>query len=117
VNSLGVVTGITLTNGGSGYTAPVVWFSLPINGSSAASATATVSNTGVSGITITNPGTGYTNPVITLSGGGGSGATASAALSNGVVTGVTITNGGTAPLRAGNAGAKATRQEEGTEHA
>ena len=54
----GVVTGITITNGGSGYLAPprIV---IVGNGSGAA-ATATINDTGVvTGITITNGGAGY----------------------------------------------------------
>ena len=54
----GVVTGINITNGGSGYLAPpriVI-----VGNGSGARATATINNTGVvTGITITNGGAGY----------------------------------------------------------
>jgi hypothetical protein len=54
----GVVTGINITNGGSGYLAPpriVI-----VGNGSGARATATINDTGVvTGITITNGGAGY----------------------------------------------------------
>ena len=59
-----VVTAITVTNGGSGYTeAPLVQISAPdVAGSPQATATATVSGGAVTAVTITNGGNGYTNP-------------------------------------------------------
>ncbi|MET3038115.1 hypothetical protein ABXT08_18660 [Chryseobacterium sp. NRRL B-14859] len=70
----GAVTGITISNGGSGYTTvPTVNFyggGAIINGGSKARATATISNGSVTGITINNGGSGYTTaPTITVSGG------------------------------------------------
>lgn len=54
----GVVTGVTLTSGGGGYTtAPTVQF---FGSGSGATATTTVSNGVVTGITLTAGGTGYT---------------------------------------------------------
>ncbi|MBV8326318.1 hypothetical protein [Chryseobacterium sp.] len=70
----GAVTGVTITNGGNGYTtAPTVNFyggGSVINGGSKARATATLTNGVVTGITINNGGSGYTSsPAIILSGG------------------------------------------------
>ena len=57
----GVVTGFTITNSGSGYSAGTT--SISITGSRGASATAsaTISGGAVTGITITNGGSGYEN--------------------------------------------------------
>ncbi|MDV7699015.1 hypothetical protein N6B72_19010 [Chryseobacterium soli] len=70
----GAITGITITNGGSGYTTvPTVNFyggGSIVNGGTKAKATATVSGGVVTGITINNGGTGYTSiPTVTISGG------------------------------------------------
>ena len=74
----GVVTGTTITNGGSGYTSPP---SVQFNTGSAndAKGYAIVSGGVVTEIVISDPGSGYSvAPTITFSGGGGSGATATA---------------------------------------
>jgi hypothetical protein len=87
------VTGIAVTNGGSGYSsAPTVVFS---SGGGAA-ATATISGGVVTGITVTNGGSGYTiaPTLVFFGGGGGGGAVATATVSGGVVTGITVTSGG-----------------------
>lgn len=56
----GQVTGITITNGGTGYTtAPMVKFSLPPVGGQQATGTAVVTNGVVTGITLTGHGYGY----------------------------------------------------------
>ena len=58
----GTVTGITIGNGGTGYTAPVVTFAMPtVPGGVRATGTATLSGGIITGITIVNPGTGYTS--------------------------------------------------------
>lgn len=69
---------ITVTNGGSGYTSPVV----SISGTgSGASATATISSGVVTEVTMTSPGSGYTTaPTVTITGGAGTGAIATASL-------------------------------------
>ena len=60
-----VLTGFSVTNGGSGYTTPAVVISG--GGGTGASATARVSNGVVLGLVLTNPGTGYTTaPTVTL---------------------------------------------------
>jgi len=71
VGANGAVTGITITNPGSGYTAATVNIT---GGGAGATANAIVATSGVvTGITINTPGSGYTQPVVTLTGGGGSG--------------------------------------------
>jgi len=64
------VTGITITNGGSGYTsAPVVTIAVAGGNGSGATATATVTGGVVTSIAINNGGTSYTNtPVISIVG-------------------------------------------------
>ena len=76
----GGVTGVKITNGGSGYTsAPTVVFSGG-SGSSAAG-TAYLSSGAVEYVRITNFGTGYTSaPTVSFTGGGGSSATAIATI-------------------------------------
>jgi FtsP/CotA-like multicopper oxidase with cupredoxin domain len=71
VGANGAVTGITITDPGSGYTSATV----NITGAGMdAAATANVTLSGiVSGITVDMPGSGYTQPVVTISGGGGTG--------------------------------------------
>ncbi|MFO1515141.1 MAG: immunoglobulin domain-containing protein [Verrucomicrobiota bacterium] len=101
----GIIGGITVTNGGSGYTsAPTVTFST--SGSTiGATAVATVSGGVVTGVTVTSPGVGYTaTPTVTLTGGGGTGAGATATLglnfgqytinTNETPNGVTVTPNG-----------------------
>ncbi|WP_099765963.1 hypothetical protein [Chryseobacterium sp. 52] len=70
----GAVTGISVSNGGSGYTtAPTVNFyggGSIVNGGTKARATATVTGGVITGIAINNGGTGYTSiPTVTISGG------------------------------------------------
>lgn len=70
----GAVTGVTVTNGGNGYTSvPTVNFyggGSIVNGGTKAKATAIVSGGVVTGITLNNGGTGYTSiPTVTISGG------------------------------------------------
>ena len=91
----GIVTGVTLTSPGVGYSNPFVTFTggggsgatatatapapqVTVSGSgTGAAATAVVSGAGaVSFIRITDQGTGYTNATVLISGGGGSGAMA-----------------------------------------
>lgn len=85
-NSAGTISGVLVTNPGSGYTsAPTVSFS-----SGAAAAYATISQTGeygsnaagsISNVVVTNAGLGYTTaPTVSFSGGGGTGAAAQAFL-------------------------------------
>lgn len=66
VNS-GAVTGVVITDGGSGYTsAPTVTFTG--GAGTGAAATATISNGVVTSVTVTTPGSGYTSaPTVTFS--------------------------------------------------
>lgn len=91
-NYLLEVQGVTVTNGGSGYTVPPA---VEIAGICAVPAvmTAIVNSAGqVIAITINNPGVGYsTTPVITLVGGNGSGALAAPLMGNNLVRSVKTT--------------------------
>ncbi|MCX6941639.1 MAG: immunoglobulin domain-containing protein [Verrucomicrobia bacterium] len=92
-----VVTGVAVTNGGSGYTSvPTVSFKpYPVTGTgTGAAATATIDGR-VASIAIVNGGSGYTAPTVTLSGGGGTGALATATISGGVITSIAVTAAGT----------------------
>jgi hypothetical protein len=93
----GVVTGITITNPGSGYTnVPNVTIAPPPMPFRTATATSQAVNGFVVGADVKDGGFGYdAPPAVLLIGGGGSGATATATVLNGVVTAVTITNPGT----------------------
>ena len=88
----GVVTGIQMTNQGSGYLNPIIRIDAP-NAPASAGIIGSVGS-----ILLFGGGAGYTSaPVVTISdsnGGSGSGATATAVLINGVVTGITLTNAG-----------------------
>ena len=78
----GVVTGTTITNGGSGYTSPP---DVQFNTGSASDATgyAIVSGGVVTEIVISDPGSGYSvAPSISFSGGGGSAAAATAQIAS-----------------------------------
>ena len=85
---------ISITDGGSGYTAaPAV--AINGGGCTALSAAASISNGVVTNITITNRGAGYTTvPTVTIAGGGGTGATAMAFMELGVIKQIVVTNGG-----------------------
>lgn len=92
-----IVTGVAVTNGGSGYTSvPTVSFKpYPVTGTgTGAAATATIDGR-VASIAIVTGGSGYTAPTVTLSGGGGTGALATATTNGGVITGIAVTAAGT----------------------
>ncbi|HEY4753910.1 MAG TPA: hypothetical protein VIH37_11535, partial [Candidatus Limnocylindrales bacterium] len=87
----GTVTGITLSNGGSGYTSPPKVL-ISGGGGTGATAFATLAGTGVVAIQMTSGGSGYTSqPTVSLTGGGGSGAAAFASYQSSVVTGTVPT--------------------------
>ena len=88
------LTALTVTYGGSDYTAaPTV--SLSGGGGTGATATATISGGVVTGFTVASGGSNYTSaPTATLGGGGGAGATATATVSGRPLTALTVTNGG-----------------------
>jgi len=97
----GAVTGVTVTDPGSGYLATdgIVQLAFTGGGSdTSAQATASVATTGgVAAVNITASGTDWTTTsVVTFSGGGGSGAQAViTGLVNGAVTEISVTNPGT----------------------
>ena len=76
----GVVTGIVITNAGTGYTSmPTIHISsTAIAGEAGEGAAASVNGIALQGIALNDGGFDYANPTISLTGGGGSGATASA---------------------------------------
>ena len=96
----GTVTGVTLTNVGSGYTsAPSITISDATGTGAAATALVGATAGAVTGITMTNPGTGYTSaPSVTIADatgkGAGAAATAAVGATAGIVTGITVTNVG-----------------------
>jgi len=91
----GKITGVTVTNPGSGYVAPpTVTFSAGNGGQ----VTPTVGDGKVTFVKVLSGGSGYvTAPQVVFdnAGTGGSGVVATAQVSGGVVTGITISNGGT----------------------
>lgn len=96
----GVVTGVQITDPGSGYLLnDILTVSFSGGGSdTTATATATVSTTTsiVTGVLVLSGGTSYTTAaLVTFTGGGGSGAEAViSGLTNGVITGITVTQTG-----------------------
>jgi hypothetical protein len=77
-----IVSSVTITNAGTGYTsAPTVAFSAPTGGT-AATGTVVLDGTTVDSVTIDYEGEGYVSaPTVTFSGGGGSAAAGTAVLS------------------------------------
>lgn len=84
----GPVTSITLTSGGSGYTAPTVTIDDVYYTGTGAAATATVAGGVITGITLNSGGSGYTAPVVTIMDATGTGAAATAAVTSGVTGGI-----------------------------
>lgn len=75
------IKGVTVTNGGDGYSAsPTVTITDSAGIGSEATAQATVSGGAITGITVTNAGKGYMAPVVTITDATGSGATATASV-------------------------------------
>jgi FtsP/CotA-like multicopper oxidase with cupredoxin domain len=89
------ITGVTLTNPGSGYTVPPT-VSFGTGNCSGASARANLLPSSVLSIAVTNPGSGYTSaPRVTFNGGGGGGTGAAATTVLGkLVTSITLISGG-----------------------
>jgi len=92
-NAVATPTGsvsVTLVDGGTGYTAPVVTISAPQDaGGVQATATATVEAGVITEIVVTNPGTGYTSATVTITDDDGVDADATATVA---VGGVKINN-------------------------
>lgn len=81
--SSGDVTGINITNQGSGYTSVPTVYITDGSGQGVAGdgAAAVVNAITITGLSLTSPGFDYASPTVTLSGGGGTGAAGSAASS------------------------------------
>ena len=84
------VNSITLTNGGSGFTAvPTVVFTG--TNTTPATATATIAPTSVASVTLTAAGSGYTSaPTVAFNGGGGTGAAGTVLLTPTTVASITV---------------------------
>ena len=98
-NTAGALTGITITNPGSGYTNGTVSAVITGGGGSGATATVTIAGGSVTSFSITAGGVGYTSaPTITFSSGPGSNAILTGVISSTSVgyTGGTVFNGGSA---------------------
>ena len=94
----GVITGITVTTQGSGYSSsnPPTITITDAGGQGSGAAAVAVIGSKVSGLQVIAGGTGYvTAPTVALVGGGGRDATARAFITNGVVTSLQVTNPGT----------------------
>jgi len=89
IGANGAITGITVTNGGSGYSTAKV--DIVGSGTGATAKAIIVKRGAVTGVTLNNFGAGYTAPTVIFSGGSGSGAAATA---YGGVDQVTVTGGG-----------------------
>jgi FtsP/CotA-like multicopper oxidase with cupredoxin domain len=76
-NASFIISNITLTNGGSGYAAPVVTITDGVGGKgTGATASATVVGGVITGITLVTVGSNYTAPIVTIKDATGKGATA-----------------------------------------
>jgi len=99
-----VVTSITLTEAGTGYTqAPTVSFFG--GGGSGASAVASIVTfaTGTVSIAVTNPGDSYTSaPIVSITGGGGTNAAATAVVKGNALSTIVMTNPGTGYTNSAN---------------
>ena len=96
VNSIGAITGITMTNQGAGYVcAPLVTITSAHGTGAAAHSTFTPSAGFVSSINLVNGGADYFSPTVTITG-NGTGATAEATTDpyTGAITGIVLTNPG-----------------------
>jgi filamentous hemagglutinin family protein len=92
VDSNGAISGVTITNAGTGFTGPVTAVSVASASGSGASLTAGL---GVVGISLTQGGDGYgVATTVTISGGGGTDAAATAAVSAGAISGIAVGAGG-----------------------
>jgi FtsP/CotA-like multicopper oxidase with cupredoxin domain len=77
------LSNITVTAGGTGYTAPPTVTLVGGDGTGAVVGIPTIANGAVTSIPLSNPGTGYTNPpTVAFAGGGGIGAKATANIAN-----------------------------------
>jgi len=87
----GAITSIAVTDGGSGYTAPVVTITDAYNndGITSANATAAIDAGGaITGITVNTGGSGYTSPIVTITGTNTNLASATASIGGTIVGGI-----------------------------
>ena len=97
----GAITGIALTSGGTGYSAPTVSIVDLYGHGTGATATPTVGGGVITNIALTSGGSGYVAPAVVITDAAGTGAAASATISLGGISGVTLVSGGsgyTAPV-------------------
>jgi len=91
VDGNGAITGITVTNPGSGYT--VATISITGSGTgAAATAVGNLSGGSVTAVNVTSPGGGYTSPTVAFT--GGTAGTPAVAIAYGGVDAVNLTNAG-----------------------
>jgi len=93
VDGTGAVTGITVTNPGSGYVGGSVTVSITGSGGGATANAVVTASGSVTGITVGANGAGYKTPVVSITGGGAT--TAATATAYGGVDAVTLSNPGT----------------------
>lgn len=87
----GAIVGITVVNGGTGFTAIPGLVITDSTGTGAQAVVTGLSAGTITAITVIDCGQNYTAPVITTTGGGGTGLNASATLDNGVINAASIT--------------------------
>jgi PKD repeat protein/FtsP/CotA-like multicopper oxidase with cupredoxin domain len=85
---MGRIANITVTDGGSLYTAPVVTITDAYFTGSGATATATVVGGVITAITVNNRGTAYTAPVVIITDSTGTGAAATASIGGPLTSGI-----------------------------
>ena len=93
----GGVTGVTLSDGGAGYSVANVTASAPqVAGGTTAQLSAVITDGQISGITIVNAGSGYTSaPTVTITGDGSQAAIiGTVTIASSSITGITIVNSG-----------------------
>ena len=94
----GVITGVSVTNPGKGYTsAPTIQVIDPVGTKgTGASATASIAGGSVSSVTVNTGGYSYASGSVSVvfSGGGGTGAAGTATVSSNAVTAISVTSGG-----------------------
>lgn len=87
----GKVTGITVTDGGTGYTSATVSV---VGGGTGFVGTATVAAGVITAVTVQNGGTGYSGASTVSFAGDGTGATGTAVVANGIISAVNVSNPG-----------------------
>jgi hypothetical protein len=92
----GSISGITVANGGTGYTAATVNIAAPGGGGVQATASATISNGVITNIVMENAGSGYKSvPTVGISGNGSNAVAGTVTIGGSTITGIQITQAGT----------------------